>query len=189
MMFISMQLFTLPPQQPSLRLRICLSLLIFYAMEFGPTLLTLRSLAMQVRSDTTPCITLVTLLLALPFGRSTDTFTRNLDQSEHKTSKPASPVHAKDLQLLSTGLRSASKRRTHGGDVGVDPLIRTAKHIKGKGFAPEEPQLTSSVPILAGSGTSATCSSGAIYFLLQHPEWTSRLLRELRGTFKSEAEL
>jgi len=64
-----------------------------------------------------------------------------------------------------------------------------AKHTKGKGFAPEELRLTSSILILAGSETSATCLSGAMYFLLQHPEWTSQLLSELRSAFRSSSKM
>lgn len=64
-----------------------------------------------------------------------------------------------------------------------------AKYTEGKSFAPEELRLTSSILILAGSETSATCLSGAIYFLLKNPMWMSQLLLELRGAFKGDSEI
>jgi cytochrome P450 len=64
-----------------------------------------------------------------------------------------------------------------------------AKHTKGIGFSPEELRLTSNILILAGSETSATCLSGAIYFLLRHPHWTSQLHSELRNSFHSPSEM
>ncbi|KAF3054060.1 hypothetical protein E8E11_010913 [Didymella keratinophila] len=70
-----------------------------------------------------------------------------------------------------------------------DFIGHMAKHTKGKGFAPEELRLISGILILAGSETSATCLSGAIYFLVQHPEWTSQLLSELRSAFRSSSEM
>ncbi|KAJ4373726.1 hypothetical protein N0V86_007869 [Didymella sp. IMI 355093] len=64
-----------------------------------------------------------------------------------------------------------------------------AKHTQGKGFAPEELRLTSIFLILAGSETSAACVSGAIYFLLKNPAWTSKLLHELRSAFQSSSDM
>ncbi|KAF1928356.1 putative benzoate 4-monooxygenase cytochrome P450, partial [Didymella exigua CBS 183.55] len=70
-----------------------------------------------------------------------------------------------------------------------DFIGHMTKHTEGKGFALEELRLTSSILILAGSETSATCLSGAIYFLLKSPDWLSKLSVELRSAFKSESEI
>lgn len=63
------------------------------------------------------------------------------------------------------------------------------RHTEERGFTPEELRLTGGILIMAGSETSATCLSGAIYFLLNNPDWMSQLLAELRGTFERESEM
>lgn len=56
-------------------------------------------------------------------------------------------------------------------------------------MTPEELRLTSALLILAGSETSATCLSGAIYYPLKHTVWMTRLQDELQTTFKDEQEV
>jgi cytochrome P450 len=56
-------------------------------------------------------------------------------------------------------------------------------------MTPEELRLTSALLIVAGSETSATCLSGAIYYLLKHPIWMTRLQAELRNAFRDEQEI
>ncbi|KAF2626333.1 cytochrome P450 monooxygenase-like protein [Macroventuria anomochaeta] len=50
-------------------------------------------------------------------------------------------------------------------------------------------RLTSGLLIIAGSETSATCLSGAVYYLLKNPTWITCLLSELRSAFKNESEM
>jgi cytochrome P450 len=53
----------------------------------------------------------------------------------------------------------------------------------------EEIKETSGLIILAGSETSATVLSGAMYHLLQNPSWMTKLQDEVRTAFKTESEL
>lgn len=48
---------------------------------------------------------------------------------------------------------------------------------------------TSGLLILAGSETSATLLSGAVYYLLKNPEWLAKLQEELRIAFTKETEI
>jgi cytochrome P450 len=47
----------------------------------------------------------------------------------------------------------------------------------------------SSTLIFAGSETSGTLLSGAIYYLLKNPRWLEELQREVRGTFAQESQI
>ncbi|KAL5472424.1 hypothetical protein PMIN07_000870 [Paraphaeosphaeria minitans] len=48
---------------------------------------------------------------------------------------------------------------------------------------------TSGVLIVAGSETSATLLSGAIYYLVSNPTWLEKVRQELKGSFKTEEEM
>lgn len=48
---------------------------------------------------------------------------------------------------------------------------------------------TSGVLIIAGSETSATLLSGAMYYLLANPTWLHKLREELDGAFKTKSEI
>lgn len=48
---------------------------------------------------------------------------------------------------------------------------------------------TSGVLIIAGSETSATLLSGAVYYLLSNPTWLHRAREELDSAFKTESEI
>jgi cytochrome P450 len=63
------------------------------------------------------------------------------------------------------------------------------KYNDEKGMTPEELRLTSSLLIMAGSETSATCLSGAIFYLLKNHGWLSRLQKEIREAFQKESEI
>lgn len=56
-------------------------------------------------------------------------------------------------------------------------------------MTPGELRLTSALLILAGSETSATCLSAALFHLAKSPEWTNRLLNELKAAFKQDSEM
>lgn len=43
--------------------------------------------------------------------------------------------------------------------------------------------------VFAGSETTATLLSGTTYYLLRNPEKMARLVKEVRGTFKSEEDI
>jgi cytochrome P450 len=47
----------------------------------------------------------------------------------------------------------------------------------------------SSTLVFAGSETSGTLLSGAIYYLLKNPRWLEELQREVRGTFAQESQI
>ena len=53
----------------------------------------------------------------------------------------------------------------------------------------EEIIRTSGVLIIAGSETSATLLSGAIYYLLSNPTWLHKAREELDNAFKTESEI
>ncbi|KAF1847911.1 benzoate 4-monooxygenase cytochrome P450 [Cucurbitaria berberidis CBS 394.84] len=63
------------------------------------------------------------------------------------------------------------------------------KHNGEKGVTVDEIKQTSGTLIIAGSETSATLLSGAIYYLLKNPEWMSKLHHELRNSFKDESQI
>lgn len=48
---------------------------------------------------------------------------------------------------------------------------------------------TSGLLILAGSETSATLLSGAVYYLLKNPDWMTKLQKELRTAFATDDEI
>lgn len=53
----------------------------------------------------------------------------------------------------------------------------------------DEIMRTSSILIAAGSETTATLLSGAIYYFLSSPKWLEKLKEELDRTFKKEEEM
>jgi cytochrome P450 len=53
----------------------------------------------------------------------------------------------------------------------------------------EEIQETSGTLIIAGSETSATLLSGAIYYLLKNPFWMAKLQEEIRSSFPQESQI
>ncbi|KAF2462739.1 cytochrome P450 monooxygenase-like protein, partial [Lindgomyces ingoldianus] len=63
------------------------------------------------------------------------------------------------------------------------------KHNDEKGMTTAEIMKTMSIVIIAGSETSATLLSGAIFYLLKNPEWMSKLQEEIRITFRDESEM
>ncbi|OAG04855.1 cytochrome P450 monooxygenase-like protein [Paraphaeosphaeria sporulosa] len=63
------------------------------------------------------------------------------------------------------------------------------KHNDEKGMTRDEIMRTSGVLIVAGSETSATLLSGAIYYLLSNPTWLEKVREELDGAFKKEEEM
>lgn len=48
---------------------------------------------------------------------------------------------------------------------------------------------TSGTLIIAGSETSATLLSGAVYYLIKNPEWLAKVHQELRATFIDESQI
>lgn len=63
------------------------------------------------------------------------------------------------------------------------------KHNDERGMTREEIMKTSSIIIIAGSETSATLLSGAVFYLLKNPIWMEKLQEEVRTTFKDESEM
>ncbi|KAF1968697.1 cytochrome P450 monooxygenase-like protein [Bimuria novae-zelandiae CBS 107.79] len=63
------------------------------------------------------------------------------------------------------------------------------RHNDEKGMTREEIMRTSGVVIIAGSETSATLLSGAVYYLLANPTWLERAREELDSAFKTESEM
>lgn len=53
----------------------------------------------------------------------------------------------------------------------------------------EKLNMNASVLVVAGAETSATTLSAATYLLMSHPNKMSKLLAEIRGTFKNEDEI
>ena len=62
-------------------------------------------------------------------------------------------------------------------------------HEKASGLSVEELYLDAQLLTIAGSETTATHLSGAVYYLSQHPAARMALIRELRAAFKSEDEI
>ncbi|KAF2685242.1 cytochrome P450 monooxygenase-like protein [Lentithecium fluviatile CBS 122367] len=63
------------------------------------------------------------------------------------------------------------------------------KHNDGKGMTRDEIMKTMGVLIIAGSETSATLLSGAVFYLLKNRRWLQKLQQELRETFSDESEM
>jgi cytochrome P450 len=53
----------------------------------------------------------------------------------------------------------------------------------------DEIMKTMGIMIIAGSETSATLLSGAVFYLLKNPKWLLKLQEELRDTFGHESEM
>ncbi|KAJ4293480.1 hypothetical protein N0V90_008763 [Kalmusia sp. IMI 367209] len=71
----------------------------------------------------------------------------------------------------------------------VHSSIYILKHNDEKGMTRDEIMRTSGVLIVAGSETSATLLSGAVYYLLQNPTWIHKAQQELDSTFKAESDM
>ncbi|KAB8337298.1 hypothetical protein FH972_021599 [Carpinus fangiana] len=71
----------------------------------------------------------------------------------------------------------------------ADFLQYIQRHNDEKGMNEKEIISNSSILILAGSETTATALSGTTYWLLKNPNTMATLLKEIRGTFKTEAEM
>lgn len=60
---------------------------------------------------------------------------------------------------------------------------------KGGGITVGEIERVAGLLIIAGSETSATTLSGALYYLLKNQDWIQKLLDELKENFKDESEM
>ncbi|KAJ4346456.1 uncharacterized protein N0V89_010385 [Didymosphaeria variabile] len=63
------------------------------------------------------------------------------------------------------------------------------KHNDERGMSREEIMRTSGILIVAGSETTATLLSGAMYYLLANPTWLQKVQEELDNAFKTESEI
>ncbi|OCL05893.1 cytochrome P450 monooxygenase-like protein [Glonium stellatum] len=63
------------------------------------------------------------------------------------------------------------------------------RHNDEKGMTRPEIMKTSGTIIVAGSETSATLLSGAVFYLLQNPTWMQKLQLEIRTGFRDESEM
>lgn len=63
------------------------------------------------------------------------------------------------------------------------------KNNDDKGLTHADIQQISGTLIVAGSETTATLASGAMYYLVKHPLWISKLYQELRSTFENESQM
>ncbi|KAH7413772.1 cytochrome P450 monooxygenase-like protein [Phaeosphaeria sp. MPI-PUGE-AT-0046c] len=70
-----------------------------------------------------------------------------------------------------------------------DFLSYISKDSDERTITRDEMKETSGLLILAGSETSATLLSGAIYYLLKNPSWLKKLEHELRTAFANETEI
>ncbi|TRX94632.1 hypothetical protein FHL15_004404 [Xylaria flabelliformis] len=61
--------------------------------------------------------------------------------------------------------------------------------LKKKDISVEELEVNAAVLVLAGSETTATLLSGALYLLGLHPEILAKVVQEVRTSFKSEDEI
>ncbi|KAH7071327.1 cytochrome P450 monooxygenase-like protein [Paraphoma chrysanthemicola] len=70
-----------------------------------------------------------------------------------------------------------------------DFLSYILRYNDERGMTHEEIKNTSSILIIAGSETSATLLSGAVYYLLKDPVWMHKLQEELSTTFKTDSQI
>ncbi|KAF2023284.1 cytochrome P450 monooxygenase-like protein, partial [Setomelanomma holmii] len=70
-----------------------------------------------------------------------------------------------------------------------DFISYVLKYNDERGMTHDEIKATSGTLILAGSETSATFLSGAVYYLLKNPDWMRKLQEEIRTTFTTESEI
>lgn len=71
----------------------------------------------------------------------------------------------------------------------ADSCSYILKHNDEKGMTRGEIMGTSGVLIVAGSETSATLLSGAVYYLLANPTWLDRLQKEIDEAFETESAI
>jgi len=69
----------------------------------------------------------------------------------------------------------------------ITPMLK--HNVKGKGMTPAEIRANMGLMIVAGSESVVTVTCGAIYYMLKNPATMQRLNDEVRGTFKSEADI
>ena len=69
----------------------------------------------------------------------------------------------------------------------MSPILK--HNIEGKGLTKDEMQSNASLFIIAGSEAVATVLSGSTYYLLKNPEMMKKLTAEIRGAFKTEADI
>ncbi|PVI00442.1 cytochrome P450 monooxygenase-like protein [Periconia macrospinosa] len=67
--------------------------------------------------------------------------------------------------------------------------ILTHSATPSKGMTRPEIDRNSAILIIAGSETSATLLSGALFHLLRNPSWLAKLTDEIRSTFASDADI
>jgi cytochrome P450 len=92
------------------------------------------------------------------------------------------------IQHAQYSAQAASKRMALETDR-KDFMSYILRHNDEKGMTLSEIKQTSKVLVLAGSETTATLLSGCTYHLLQNPEKLNRLLKEIRGSFKTDDEI
>jgi cytochrome P450 len=63
------------------------------------------------------------------------------------------------------------------------------RHNDERGMTRPEIELLTSTIVIAGSETSATLLSGAVYYLLKNPAWFERLQLEVRDAFPKESQI
>lgn len=94
-------------------------------------------------------------------------------------------IGEKDIRMHGELTDSKTRQRMElgtGRDDFLDDLIQS-------GMGVEELKETGSLLIIAGSETTATLLTGALYFLTTNQDILSKLQREVRGTFTTESEI
>ncbi|PNP78706.1 hypothetical protein FNYG_08052 [Fusarium nygamai] len=80
-------------------------------------------------------------------------------------------------------------RRVNNNAPRPDFMEHILRQPPGKGFTFQEMLSNSATLIQAGSETTATLLSGALFLLLQHPDKMKKLVNELTTAFKSDDEM
>ena len=62
-------------------------------------------------------------------------------------------------------------------------------HAKKGDIMEKELETTGWSIVIAGAETTSSLLAGAIYLLLEHPDWMKQLVSELRGRFRSEKDI
>lgn len=94
-------------------------------------------------------------------------------------------IGERDIRMHGELTDSKTRQRMElgaGRDDFLDDLIRS-------GMGVEELKETGSLLIVAGSETTATLLTGALYLLTTHPDILSKLQAEVRSTFPTESEI
>jgi cytochrome P450 len=110
---------------------------------------------------------------------------RHHDHTVHKMDKRINTeTDRKDFMRYVSSPKCCSSNETYSR-----PRSYILKHNDEKGMTRDETIITMSVLIIAGSETSATLLSGAVFYLLKNPSWLHRLQSELAENFHSEEEM